>query len=140
MSAELGQWCLALALAVALLQATLPLAGAARGIAGWMRIGADAARAQALLLGLAFACLASAFLANDFSLRYVVAHSNSALPAVYRFAAVWGGHEGSLLLWALMLSRRCSRSTSNGCGRCWSPGAHPWCRRNSRRGCWRCWA
>ena len=104
MSAELGQWCLALALAVALLQATLPLAGAARGIAGWMRIGADAARAQALLLGLAFACLASAFLANDFSLRYVVAHSNSALPAVYRFAAVWGGHEGSLLLWALMLS------------------------------------
>ena len=56
------------------------------------------------LVALAFACLSSAFLANDFSVVYVAQHSNTLLPKPYQFAAVWGGHEGSLLLWVLLLA------------------------------------
>lgn len=63
-----------------------------------------AATAQALLLGVAFACLTTAFVQNDFSVLYVAQHSNSLLPLPYRVAAVWGGHEGSLLLWVVMLA------------------------------------
>ncbi|RJG03037.1 heme lyase CcmF/NrfE family subunit [Noviherbaspirillum sedimenti] len=104
MIAELGQWCLALALVLALLQAALPLLGATRGVDGWMRTAHAAARAQALFLALAFVCLLAVLLGNDFSVRYVANHSNSGLPAIYRFAAAWGGHEGSLLLWTLLLA------------------------------------
>ena len=100
---ELGQFALALALAVALLQAVMPIAGAARGNASWIALARPAARMQALLVAFAFGCLAYSFVANDFSVAYVVAHSNSALPLHYRIAGVWGGHEGSLLLWTLML-------------------------------------
>src|SRR5947207_7446010 len=100
---ELGQFALALALAVALLQAVLPLAGAAKGNAAWIAVARPAAQAQVLLVAFAFGCLTYAFVNNDFSVAYVVAHSNSALPLHYRVAGVWGGHEGSLLLWALML-------------------------------------
>ena len=59
--------------------------------------------AQALLMAVAFACLTTAFVQNDFSLVYVAQHSNTLLPLQYRVAAVWGGHEGSLLLWVVML-------------------------------------
>src|SRR2546428_790406 len=100
---ELGQFALALALAVALLQAVLPIAGAANGNAAWMAVARPAAQAQALLVAFAFGCLTYAFVNNDFSVAYVAEHSNSALPLHYRIAGVWGGHEGSLLLWALML-------------------------------------
>ncbi|TMH41545.1 MAG: heme lyase CcmF/NrfE family subunit [Betaproteobacteria bacterium] len=100
---ELGQFALALALAVALVQAFMPIAGAARGDAAWIALARPAARVQALLVAFAFGCLAYSFVANDFSVAYVVAHSNSALPLHYRIAGVWGGHEGSLLLWTLML-------------------------------------
>src|SRR3989442_4397905 len=100
---ELGQFALALALAVALLQAVLPIVGAARGNAAWIAVARPAAQAQALLVAFAFGCLTYSFVANDFSVTYVVAHSNSALPLHYRIAGVWGGHEGSLLLWTLML-------------------------------------
>ena len=100
---ELGQFALALALAVALVQAVMPIAGAARGDAAWIALARPAARVQALLVAFAFGCLAYSFVANDFSVAYVVAHSNSALPLHYRIAGVWGGHEGSLLLWTLML-------------------------------------
>jgi cytochrome c-type biogenesis protein CcmF len=100
---ELGQFALALALAVAVVQAVLPIAGAAKGNAAWMAVARPAAQAQALLVAFAFGCLTYAFVANDFSVAYVAAHSNSALPLHYRIAGVWGGHEGSLLLWALML-------------------------------------
>src|SRR5258708_17237638 len=68
-----------------------------------MALARPAAQAQALLVAFAFGCLTYAFVANDFSVAYVAAHSNSALPLHYRVAGVWGGHEGSLLLWALML-------------------------------------
>ncbi len=100
---ELGQVAIALALAVSLVQGTLPLAGAARGNLAWMALARPAAQAQALLVAFAFGCLAYAFVGNDFSVQYVALNSNSALPLRYRIAGAWGGHEGSLLLWCLML-------------------------------------
>ncbi|HEY7237752.1 MAG TPA: heme lyase CcmF/NrfE family subunit, partial [Burkholderiales bacterium] len=93
----------ALALAVALIQGTLPLAGAARGNLAWMALARPAAQAQALLVAAAFGCLVYSFVSNDFSVQYVAMNSNSALPLHYRIAGAWGGHEGSLLLWCLML-------------------------------------
>ena len=101
---ELGQIALLLALAVALIQATLPLAGAARGRADWMAFARPAAQTHFVLVAVAFLCLASSFVRNDFSVLYVAANSNTALPLAYRIAGVWGGHEGSLLLWLMMLS------------------------------------
>jgi cytochrome c-type biogenesis protein CcmF len=100
---ELGQFALALALTVAMAQAIVPLVGAARGQAAWIALARPAAQTQALLVAFAFGCLTHAFVANDFSVAYVAAHSNSSLPLHYRVAGVWGGHEGSLLLWTLML-------------------------------------
>ncbi len=104
MTAELGHFSLILALAVALVLGTLPLAGAARGNAAWMALARPAARAQFLFVAIAYACLTDAFVSNDFSVQYVAEHSNSMLPLVYRIAGVWGGHEGSILLWILMLA------------------------------------
>ena len=101
---ELGQIALLLALLTAILQAVLPLAGAYRGHVDWMATARPAAYVQLALVGGAFAMLADAFLANDFSLRYVAENSHSLLPAIYRFCATWGAHEGSLLLWALVLA------------------------------------
>ncbi len=101
---ELGQLALVLALLVAALQALLPLAGAHRGLASWMAVARPAAYAQLLLVAAAFAILAHAFVTQDFSLRYVAENSNSLLPWFYRYTAVWGAHEGSLLLWALILA------------------------------------
>jgi len=101
---ELGHFALILALCMALVQGTLPVAGAATGRARWMALARPAARAQCLFVALAYAALTYAFVANDFSVLYVVQHSNSDLPLPYRIAGVWGGHEGSLLLWMLMLN------------------------------------
>jgi cytochrome c-type biogenesis protein CcmF len=101
---ELGQVALLVALAVALILGTLPLVGAARGRADWMALARPAARAHGLLVGVAFACLVSSFVRNDFSVLYVASNSNSLLPLFYRIAGVWGGHEGSLLLWLAMLA------------------------------------
>ena len=101
---ELGQIALLLALLVAALQAALPLAGAQREIASWMAVARPAAYAQLMLVASAFAILTHTFVTQDFSLQYVAENSNSLLPVVYRFTAVWGAHEGSLLLWALILA------------------------------------
>ena len=101
---ELGQVALILALLIAALQALLPLVGAQRGIASWMAVARPAAFAQLALVASAFALLAHAFVTQDFSVQYVATNSNSLLPLVYRYTAVWGAHEGSLLLWALILS------------------------------------
>jgi len=100
---EIGHLALILALAMAIVQSVLPLVGAARGMESWMAVAVPAARAQTMFLVIAFGCLAWSFLTNDFSVTYVASHSNSALPTIYRFSAVWGAHEGSLLLWALVL-------------------------------------
>jgi cytochrome c-type biogenesis protein CcmF len=101
---ELGQIALLIALAVALIQGTLPIAGAARGNVQWMALARPAAQAQCALVVFAFCALAYSFANNDFSVLYVASNSNSALPLHYRIAGVWGGHEGSLLLWLLMLN------------------------------------
>ncbi|HEV8258698.1 MAG TPA: heme lyase CcmF/NrfE family subunit [Casimicrobiaceae bacterium] len=101
---ELGHFALILALLVAIAQGALPLAGAAYGEPRLMALSKPAARAQFLLVATAFACLAAAFVGNDFSVQNVAANSNSELPLHYRMAATWGSHEGSLLLWALMLA------------------------------------
>ncbi len=108
MTPELGHFALILAFVVSIAQGVLPLIGAHGGRFGrnaqWIALARPAAQTQFLLIAIAFACLAQSFLASDFSVSYVAQHSNTQLPAIYRFAAVWGGHEGSLLLWVLMLS------------------------------------
>ena len=101
---ELGHVALILAFLIALAQGVLPLVGAQRQHLPWIAFARPAAQAQFLLVAFAFGCLAQAFMANDFSVAYVANHSNTKLPDLYRFSAVWGGHEGSLLLWILMLS------------------------------------
>ena len=95
---ELGQLALCLALAVALVQGTIPIVRP-----GTAALARAAAQSQALLIAFAFGCLTYAFVTNDFSVQYVALHSNSALPLHYRVSGVWGGHEGSFLLWCLML-------------------------------------
>jgi cytochrome c-type biogenesis protein CcmF len=104
MSAELGQFALIMALLTALMQAAYPLLGAARSMPVWMAVGKAAGRAQCLFLAVAFGSLVAAFVHNDFSVLYVAEHSNSSLPLYYRVAATWGAHEGSMLLWALILA------------------------------------
>ena len=101
---ELGHFALIVALAIALVQATLPLVGAARGVPAFLAVARPAAQGQFVFVALAFGCLAWSFLSNDFSVLNVANNSNSGLPAHYRFAATWGSHEGSLLLWVLMLT------------------------------------
>ncbi len=101
---EIGQFALILALLLALIQGVLPIAGAARGNAAWMAVARPAAQGQFTFVAIAFACLAWSFVQNDFSVLNVATNSNSQLPVHYRFAATWGSHEGSLLLWVLMLN------------------------------------
>jgi len=101
---EIGHFALVLALVIALVQTIMPIIGAYRGIPEFMAMGKLAAIAQALFVSIAFAMLVWSFIENDFTVEYVAANSNSALPIEYRISAVWGAHEGSLLLWALMLS------------------------------------
>ena len=101
---EIGHFSLILALLVALALGTFPIIGAARGNAVWMGLARPLARAQFLLIAIAFVCLAYAFATMDYSVTYVATNSNSKLPIQFRIAAVWGGHEGSLLLWAMILS------------------------------------
>ena len=100
---EIGHFSLILALLVALPLGILSIAGGQRGRADWMALARPGAQALWLLTGLSFLCLTYAFYTNDFSVLYVAQHSNTKLPDIYRLAAVWGGHEGSLLLWLLML-------------------------------------
>jgi len=101
---EIGQLALILALILASIQALLPLLGAQRGIDAWMRVARPAAYGQLLFVALAFAILMYAFVTHDFSIAYVARNSNSLLPIGYCMAAVWGAHEGSLLLWILILA------------------------------------
>ncbi len=100
---ELGHFALILALLTAIIQGTLPMLGATMREPRLMALARPAARAQFLLVALSFGCLAWSFVANDFSVQNVASNSNSELPLHYRVAATWGSHEGSLLLWTLML-------------------------------------
>jgi cytochrome c-type biogenesis protein CcmF len=101
---EIGNFALIVALVLALTQGVLPIWGAARANAVLINTARPLAFGQFVFVAIAFICLVQAFLVNDFSVLYVAEHSNSQLPAHFRFAAVWGGHEGSLLLWAFILT------------------------------------
>jgi cytochrome c-type biogenesis protein CcmF len=101
---EFGHYALILALCVALIQGVLPLVGAHQGRREWLVLARPAAQTVFLLLAIAFVILAWSFYSNDFSVLYVAEHSNSLMPVMYRLGAVWGGHEGSLLLWVFLLS------------------------------------
>ena len=108
MSGELGHFFLLTAMVIALLQAILPTIGVLKRQIFWQELAPSLALAQALALLISFGCLAIAFLNNDFSLTYVAGHSNSLMPWYYRLSAVWGGHEGSLLLWVTILGLWCA--------------------------------
>ena len=101
---EIGHFSLILALFVALAMGTLSVIGGQQGRGDWMALARPGTQALFLLTAFSFACLTYAFFTNDFSVSYVAQHSNSKLPDIYRIAGVWGGHEGSLLLWLMMLS------------------------------------
>src|SRR3990170_435909 len=101
---EIGHFALILALSLALCQSVMPLLGAHRGDAALMAVARPAALGQFVFVAIALLCLAYAFLTSDFSLLYVANNSQLALPDVYKFSAIWGAHEGSLLLWILILA------------------------------------
>lgn len=104
MIAEFGHFALTLALAVAVVQSTLPLIGAARGDAGLMALAPAGAMAQFGLVAMAFGALMHAYIVSDFSLAAVAQNSHTAKPMLYKIAGTWGNHEGSMLLWALILA------------------------------------
>jgi cytochrome c-type biogenesis protein CcmF len=101
---EIGHFALILALLLGLMKGTLPLIGAARRIPAYMAVARPASHGQFLFVAIAFGCLMWSFMSNDFSVLNVAEHANSQLPLQYKIAATWGSHEGSMLLWVLMLS------------------------------------
>jgi cytochrome c-type biogenesis protein CcmF len=100
---EIGHFSLILAFCFAVVQGVIPLVGVIRSKQALMLFAVPAARAQFLFITIAFICLDYAFFSNDFSVLYVASNSNSQLPLAYRLAAIWGGHEGSMLLWVTIL-------------------------------------
>ena len=101
---ELGHFALIIAFAISIVQSVVPLMGAANNDTTLISLARPAALTQLLFVGLAYAALTHAFIVHDFSVLYVSQHSNLVQPLMYRISGVWGSHEGSLLLWALMLS------------------------------------
>ena len=104
MIAELGNYALALSLAIAVLLAIFPLWGAEKGNVQFMALARPMTYGLFLILSVSFGALFYVFAINDFSVQYVVNNSNTTLPIYYRLSAVWGSHEGSLLLWIWLLS------------------------------------
>ncbi len=101
---ELGHFALILAFGVAIVQMIVPMVGAHRGNAGWMAVAEPAATTQFLLVAFSFAVLTWAFVTSDFSLQLVYANSHTDKPMIYKITGVWGNHEGSMLLWMLILA------------------------------------
>ncbi|MXS83383.1 heme lyase CcmF/NrfE family subunit [Nitrosomonas oligotropha] len=101
---EIGNFSLILALLLATIQGTLPIIGAARGIPSWIALARPVVQGQFVFVLIAFVCLAYSFVSSDFSVMNVAKNSNTELPFHFRLAATWGSHEGSLLLWVLMLA------------------------------------
>lgn len=101
---ELGHFALVLALALAVIQTVFPMLGTFRHVPNWIAIAHPAAYGQLFFLSIAYVCLTYSFIISDFSVLYVAQNSNTQLPLIYRIVSVWGGHEGSLLLWALILA------------------------------------
>jgi cytochrome c-type biogenesis protein CcmF len=100
---EIGHFSLILALCMAFILAIVPIVGATRTISGWIAVARPTAFAQLLFVAIAYGCLTYSFLTHDFSVKYAAMNSNTALPVLYLVSGVWGAHEGSLLLWALVL-------------------------------------
>ena len=101
---EIGHFALILALALAVAQGVVPLLGDWSGNSKLIAVARPAAYGQFLFIVIAFGILIYAFISGDFSVKYVASNSNTQLPIIYRVSAVWGAHEGSLLLWTLFLS------------------------------------
>ncbi|MFB9145625.1 heme lyase CcmF/NrfE family subunit [Halomonas alkalicola] len=101
---EIGHYALVIALLLAMVQAVMPLAGAATRRPLWMAYARPMAAGQFLFVAIAYACLTTSYMLDDFSVMNVANNSNSMLPWYYKFSAVWGNHEGSVLLWSLMLA------------------------------------
>ena len=101
---EIGHYALVIGLLMAAVQTLAPLAGAAMRKPLWMAYGLPMAAGQFLFIGIAYACLTTSYMLDDFSVANVANNSNSMLPWYYKFSAVWGNHEGSVLLWSLMLA------------------------------------
>ncbi len=104
MITELGHFALILSFFVAIVQAVVPMIGAARGWRGWMNVASPAANVQFVLLTFAFLALTVAFVTSDFSLRLVYLNSHTDKPMLYKISGVWGNHEGSMLLWVLIVA------------------------------------
>src|SRR5262252_3937695 len=104
MIAETGHYALILALAVAIVQTILPIWGARVRDPQLMAVAVPAAQLQFLLIAISFAALMTAYVISDFSLENVWANSHSAKPLIYKIAGVWGNHEGSMVLWVLILA------------------------------------
>ncbi len=104
MIVEFGQFCLILALVIACVQSIVPLVGAHRGHAGWMGVGEPAAVTQLLAIAISFVVLMNAYIVSDFSVANVAQNSHSAKPLIYKISGTWGNHEGSMLLWVLILA------------------------------------
>jgi len=102
--AEVGQFALVLAFTLAIAQASLPLYGAAVGDGRLMAFARSSALGQLLFIAVAFVALTAAFVVSDFSVKLVAEHSHSAKPLMYKISGVWGNHEGSMLLWVLILA------------------------------------
>jgi cytochrome c-type biogenesis protein CcmF len=100
---EIGHFSLILALCMAFILAIVPIVGATRSTSGWIAVARPTAFAQLLFVAIAYGCLTYSFLTHDFSVKYAAMNSNTALPVLYLVSGVWGAHEGSLLLWALVL-------------------------------------
>jgi cytochrome c-type biogenesis protein CcmF len=101
---EIGHFALILALSLAVCQGVIPLLGAYRNDAAMMAVGRTAANGQLFFVAFAFGALVWAFVQSDFSVLYVANHSQLSLPTIYKISAVWGAHEGSLLMWILILA------------------------------------
>jgi len=101
---ELGHFALIIALMIAIAQSVIPMVGAQKRITSWIALARPLARVQFLFILLSYMALTYGFLTNDFTIKYAAMNSNSALPILYKISGVWGAHEGSLLLWALILS------------------------------------
>ena len=104
MIAEIGHYALVLALTIALAQSVIPLLGARRRDPALIAVATPAALAQFAFVGLAFTALVACYVTSDFSVATVFENSHSAMPLVYKFSSVWGNHEGSMLLWVLILT------------------------------------
>ncbi len=104
MITELGHFALILAFLIAIVQTVVPMIGAQKRWPGWMAVAEPAAQAQFLFTAFSFGALTWAFVTSDFSLKLVVLNSHSAKPMLYKISGTWGNHEGSMLLWVLIVS------------------------------------